>query len=157
MVATGDLGVHTSRSEDDTLTLARQLAARLVSGTMVLLSGDLGAGKTVFVRGLAQGLDTSPAEVSSPTFALLHEYRGGRLVLYHADLYRLDSAAADDLGLEEVGLGDGVLAIEWPDRLGHVPEDAILVRLEWVDDATRRITISEPGRVETRVSTSDGG
>jgi tRNA threonylcarbamoyladenosine biosynthesis protein TsaE len=156
VTATRAIDVHTSHSEDDTLALARQFAKRLGTGTIVLLSGDLGTGKTVFVRGLAQGLNTSPAEVSSPTFGLLHEYRGGRLVLYHADLYRLDSVAAEELGLEEVGLDDGVLAVEWPDRLGHVPADAIRVGLEWVDDVTRRITISEPGGEEASVSRSVG-
>ena len=67
------------------------------------LSGELGAGKTAFVRGLAVGLSIDPEAVSSPTFTLVHQYRGGRLVLYHADLYRLDKAATDDLGLEEMG------------------------------------------------------
>ena len=86
---------------------------------MVLLSGNLGAGKTAFVRGLAAGLGIDPEEVSSPTFTLVHEYRGGRLTLYHADLYRLDKVATEDLGLEEMGVADGVLAIEWPDRLTH--------------------------------------
>ena len=105
-----------SHSEHETQTLAREFAATLKAGDVVLLSGDLGAGKTTFVRGLAEGLGINPADVSSPTFTLVHEYRGRDLTLYHADLYRLERAATDDLGLEEIGVKDGVLAIEWPDR-----------------------------------------
>jgi tRNA threonylcarbamoyladenosine biosynthesis protein TsaE len=93
------------------------------------------------VRGLAEGLGIDPREVSSPTFTLVHEYRGNGLTLYHADLYRLERAATDDLGLEEIGVKDGVLAIEWPDRLTHELPGATLVRLDVVDDASRRITI----------------
>ena len=131
-----------TRSEHETEALARELAATLQAGDVVLLSGDLGAGKTTFVRGLAQGLGIDPEDVSSPTFTLVHEYRGNGLTLYHADLYRLESAATDDLGLEEIGVKDGVLAIEWPDRLTHELPGATLVRLEVVNDASRRITIA---------------
>jgi len=130
-----------TRSEQETEALARELAGTLQAGDVVLLSGDLGAGKTTFVRGLAQGLGIDPEDVSSPTFTLLHEYRGGRLTLYHADLYRLDRTATDDLGLEETGVRDGVLAIEWPDRLSHELPGATLVRMEVVGDSLRRITI----------------
>ena len=108
-----------THSEDETATVARELAALVKAGDVILLSGNLGAGKTAFVRGLAAGLGIDPEEVSSPTFTLVHEYRGGRLTLYHADLYRLDRVATEDLGLEEMGVADGVLAIEWPDRLSH--------------------------------------
>ena len=132
---------HLTHSEEETHVVARQLAAGLTAGHVVLLSGNLGAGKTAFVRGLAEGLGTDPDEVSSPTFTLVHEYRGGRLVLYHADLYRLGDAATDDLGLDELGATDGVLAIEWPDRLAHVMPRAIIVNLEILDDTTRRITV----------------
>src|SRR5262245_65915686 len=106
------------------------LATSLAAGEVLLLSGNLGAGKTAFVRGLAEGLGADPADVSSPTFTLVHEYRGGRLMLYHADLYRLDRTATEDLGLEELGVGDGVLAIEWPDRLTHALEGARYVYIE---------------------------
>ena len=131
-------------SEEETQAIARELSATLRAGGVVLLSGDLGAGKTTFVRGLAEGLGIDLREVSSPTFTLVHEYRGDGLTLYHADLYRLQRAATDDLGLEEIGVKDGVLAIEWPDRLTHELAGATLVRLEVVDDASRRITISRP-------------
>ena len=110
---------HTTHSEDETQAVARELASRFGPGDVVLLSGNLGAGKTAFVRGLAIGLGVDPGDVSSPTFTLIHEYRGGRLVLYHADLYRLGRAASEDIGLEEAGARDGVLAIEWPERLTH--------------------------------------
>jgi tRNA threonylcarbamoyladenosine biosynthesis protein TsaE len=128
-------------SEEETQAVARELSATCRAGDVVLLSGDLGAGKTTFVRGLAEGLGIDPREVSSPTFTLVHEYRGNGLTLYHADLYRLERAATDDLGLEEIGVKDGVLAIEWPDRLTHELPGATLVRLDVVDDASRRITI----------------
>ena len=123
------------------MTVARELATTLSAGDVLLLSGDLGAGKTAFVRGLAQGLGIDEDEVSSPTFTLVHEYRGGRLRLYHVDLYRLDRAATDDLGLDELGVADGVLAIEWPDRLTHDISPALRVRIDIVDANTRRISL----------------
>ena len=110
---------HTTRSEQETAAVAQAWPHNWRAGDVVLLSGNLGAGKTAFVRGLAEGLGIDPLEVSSPTFTLVHEYRGGRLTLYHVDLYRLDRAATDDLGLDELGVAGGVLAIEWPDRLTH--------------------------------------
>ena len=133
--------VHVTASEEETQAVARDVASSLKPGDVLLLSGDLGAGKTTFVRGVAEGLGIDPAEVSSPTFTLVHEYRGGRLPLYHVDLYRLERTATDDLGLEETGARDGVLAIEWPDRLTHDLPRARLIRIELVEDASRRITI----------------
>ena len=130
-------GVYPSSSEADTEAVARELAAAL----SVLVQGDLGAGKTVFVRGLAAGLGIDGGEVSSPTFTLVHEYRGGRLILYHADLYRLDKASLEDLGLAERRVAEGVIAIEWPDRLTHRLERATTIDIAVVDDATRRISV----------------
>ena len=132
---------HTTRSEGETAAIARTLAADLRAGAVLLLSGNLGAGKTAFVRGLAEGLGVDPNEVSSPTFTLVHEYRGGTLTLYHVDLYRLDRAATENLGLEELGVSDGVLAIEWPDRLTHQLPRASRVDIQIVDETTRRISI----------------
>jgi tRNA threonylcarbamoyladenosine biosynthesis protein TsaE len=132
-----------TRSEQETADVARILAPTLQAGDVLLLSGNLGAGKTAFVRGLAEGLGIDPAEVSSPTFTLVHEYRGGRLTLYHVDLYRLERAGTEDLGLEEIGARDGLLAIEWPDRLTHVPPGAYVVEIEIVDDTTRRLTMTD--------------
>ena len=132
-----------TESEEETQALARELASTLEAGDVLLLSGDLGAGKTTFVRGLAEGLGIDPAAVSSPTFTLLHEYRGGRLALYHADLYRLDKTATEDLGLEEAGVRDGVLAIEWPDRLTHQLPGARTVTMEFAGETARRISISD--------------
>jgi tRNA threonylcarbamoyladenosine biosynthesis protein TsaE len=128
-----------TRSEEETIAVAREFAATLRAGDVVLLSGNLGAGKTAFVRGLAEGLGINPDDVSSPTFTIVHEYRGGRLTLYHADLYRLERTATEDIGLEEMGVKDGVLAIEWPDRLTHALPGAREVRLDLVDENTRRI------------------
>ena len=129
---------HVTTSEAETASVASELASSLVAGDVLLLSGNLGAGKTAFVRGLAQGLGLDPDDVSSPTFTLVHEYRGGRLTLYHVDLYRLERAATDDLGLEELHLG--VLAIEWPDRLTHALPGARNITIEILDGDRRRIT-----------------
>jgi len=128
---------HVTRSEAETASVASALAATLFAGDVILLSGNLGAGKTAFVRGLAEGLGIDAEDVSSPTFTLVHEYRGGRLTLYHVDLYRLEKAATDDLGLEE--LHRGVLAIEWPDRLSHQLPGARRVSIEILDGDERRI------------------
>ena len=93
--------IHQSNSEADTRAIAAALAPTLPPGAVILLSGDLGAGKTAFVRGLAEGLGIDPDEVTSPTFTLVHEYRGGRLPLIHVDLYRLDRAELDEIGLDQ--------------------------------------------------------
>ena len=131
---------RTTHSEDETAAVARALAGALSAGDVLLLSGNLGAGKTAFVRGLAAGLGINPDDVSSPTFTLVHEYRGGRLTLYHVDLYRLDRAATEELGLEEMAVADGVLAIEWPDRLTHTPPGAKTINIDIIDESTRRIS-----------------
>jgi tRNA threonylcarbamoyladenosine biosynthesis protein TsaE len=131
-----------ARSDAETFEAGRRVAQSLGAGDVVLIAGDLGAGKTTFVRGLAAGLGIDPADVSSPTFTIVHEYRGGRLTLYHADLYRLERTATEDIGLEEMGVRDGVLAIEWPDRLTHSLPRARDVRIEVVDETTRNISIT---------------
>lgn len=138
--------VYVTRTEEETEHVACALAAGLRAGDIVLLYGDLGAGKTAFVRGLALGLGIEPADVSSPTFTLVHEYHGGRVCLYHADLYRLDRAATEDLGLEEMGVDDGVLAIEWPDRLTRDLPHAHRVHIDIVDEHTRRIQVGGRGQ-----------
>ena len=130
-------------SEAGTAAVGRGLASRLSAGSIVLLFGDLGAGKTAFVRGLAEGLGVPPDEVSSPTFTIMQEYRGGRLPLYHVDLYRLnDPREVDDLGLDEIA-ANGVLAIEWAERLPNPPPEAIRVTLEHAGDSRRTIGYSD--------------
>ncbi len=128
--------------EAETAALGRALGRRAVPGTTVLLEGDLGAGKTAFVRGLADGLGLDPAEVSSPTFTLVQEYRGGRVTLQHVDLYRLSPDEVDDLGLDDLLDDRTVMAIEWPDRLTRPPARPVRVRLAY-DPGGRRVTIEE--------------
>jgi tRNA threonylcarbamoyladenosine biosynthesis protein TsaE len=132
----------TTHSETETAAAGRDLAPRLARGSVVLLIGDLGAGKTAFVRGLAEGLGIPAADVSSPTFTLMQEYRGGRVPLYHVDLYRLDDAReVEDLGLDELG-EEAVLAIEWAEKLRDVPDGAIAVRISHGEGDERTIEIT---------------
>ena len=121
--------IYHSQSESDTRVIALQLAGDLKPGSVLLLSGDLGAGKTAFVRGLAEGLGISSDEVTSPTFTLVHEYRGGRLPLIHVDLYRLDRADLDEIGLDEELAARGVVAIEWAERLSRRIPGAVSVTI----------------------------
>ena len=128
------------------MRIARDLAAALGRASVaVLLYGDLGAGKTAFVRGLVEGAGGCPDEVSSPTFVLMQEYAGRRLV-HHVDLYRLGADDVADLEplLDEMLAGDAIVAIEWADRLGSLPEPAVRVRIVDRDGDDREIEIEEP-------------
>jgi tRNA threonylcarbamoyladenosine biosynthesis protein TsaE len=130
-----------TNSEEETVAAGERLGASLQSGDVVLLSGELGAGKTAFVRGLARGVGASPDEVSSPTFTLIQEYRGGRTTLHHVDLYRLAPVEIADLGLDDLISGGDIVAIEWAERWTRRPDDAIDVRIEDAGEDRRRIRI----------------
>ncbi len=131
-----------SNSETDTRVVAATLAPSLGAGAVVLLSGDLGTGKTAFVKGLAEGLGVDPGEVTSPTFTLVHEYRGGRLPLIHVDLYRLDRAELDEIGLDEDLAARGITAVEWSERLARPIPGAIVVTITDAGGDTRTIEIA---------------
>jgi tRNA threonylcarbamoyladenosine biosynthesis protein TsaE len=128
----------TTRSEEETAQVGRDLAAGLGRGAVVLLHGDLGAGKTALVRGLAEGLGIDPGEVTSPTFTIVQEYRGGHVPLMHVDLYRIEPKEVDDLGLDELA-ADAVLAVEWAERMPRPPAGAIHVTLTHGPDGSRVI------------------
>jgi len=113
-------------TEADTSAVGRRLAPTLEPGTVVLLEGDLGAGKTAFVRGLAEGLGIDPAEVSSPTFTIVQEYRGAAVTLQHVDLYRLSPAEVADLALEDLVDERSVMAIEWAEHLPRTPAGPVV-------------------------------
>ncbi|HHW45477.1 MAG TPA: tRNA (adenosine(37)-N6)-threonylcarbamoyltransferase complex ATPase subunit type 1 TsaE [Clostridiales bacterium] len=133
-----------TRSPDETEKFGERIAKCLTPGMVLALEGDLGAGKTCFVKGLAKGLGYT-GEVSSPTFALVNEYRGGRIPLYHFDMYRVSSW--DDLystGFFDYLEADGALAVEWSENIAAaLPEDTVYVTFEKIDDTVRRITVGE--------------
>ena len=133
-------------AEEQTSAAGEEIASLLIPGDVLLLDGELGAGKTAFVRGLARGLGLKADDVTSPTFTLIQEYRSPAtdVVLYHADLYRLTPRETEDLGLGELS-EDGILAVEWPDRWSDPPEASYRVRIENLGGEKRRIEISKPG------------
>ena len=135
-------GVFETASESETAAVGDSLGRTLRAGDVVLLYGDLGAGKTAFVRGLARGIGANPDDVSSPTFTIVQEYAGPSLTLYHVDLYRLEPPEVDDLGLEDLVAGDGVVAIEWAERWQGRPDDVTEVSIEEAGEDRRRIRIS---------------
>jgi tRNA threonylcarbamoyladenosine biosynthesis protein TsaE len=133
--------VFETASEEETIAFGERLAHELPARCVVLLIGNLGAGKTTLAKGIAKGLGAAePDEVSSPTFTLIHEYGDGRL--YHIDLYRLDTARQlESLGLQELFDREAVVLIEWGERFRELmPEERVEVRLEAHGD-TRRIEI----------------
>jgi tRNA threonylcarbamoyladenosine biosynthesis protein TsaE len=136
-----------SNSVEETESIAGELAATLVAGDCVALVGDLGAGKTQFVRGVATALGANPRSVSSPTFVLLNIYPGGRLTVYHLDAYR--TAGASDLeaiGLPEIFQQGGVVLVEWADRVrGILPENRIEMQIVLISESQRRITVERIG------------
>jgi tRNA threonylcarbamoyladenosine biosynthesis protein TsaE len=148
-----------TESEAETSHVAARFAAALEPGAVVLLTGDLGSGKTAFVRGMAAGLGIDPDDISSPTFTLIQEYRPrtgsgspepvegrGPRVLSHVDLYRLEGAEIDDLGLEELGAAGAVVAIEWAEKLRESPPGALRVEILDRGGDSREIRITVPGR-----------
>ena len=138
-----DAQIIVTDTEEETSAAGERLAARIRPGDVVLLYGDLGAGKTAFVRGLARGLGASPDDVSSPTFTLVQEYHG-RVTLHHVDLYRLKPIEVDDLGLDELTSGPVVVAVEWAERWTDAPERAWVVRIVSEREDQRRISIVWP-------------
>ena len=147
-----------SRGPSETRRLGARLGRRLRPGDVVLLSGELGAGKTVLVQGLARGLGYQGG-VSSKSFVLLGEYQGRALKLYHADLYRLENPQqAQELALDEL-CADGALVVEWPERGWHVfPQDHLLVRFEVTGERTRILTLEARGpRAQQLITALSGG
>ena len=133
-----------TRSEDDTRAVGARLARLLHGGELIGLHGDLGTGKTVLVRGLADGLGVDPGKVRSPTFTLINEYGGGRLPLYHIDLYRLAPSEMDRLALREYLYGDGVCVVEWFERLGDTPRH-LDIRFTFVGERERLLVVTAHG------------
>lgn len=137
-----------SHSPADTEALGERFGRAARRGWIVALSGDLGAGKTQFVKGLARGLG-SPARVHSPTFTLVNEYGGGRLNLFHLDLYRLESAAQIlSAGVEEFLSPDGVTVVEWAERLaenGWPLADAMKIKFTLLSETNREINHDDFG------------
>jgi tRNA threonylcarbamoyladenosine biosynthesis protein TsaE len=132
-----------SRSEEETFKIAADLAKSLPTPAHVLLYGDLGAGKTLFAKGLAEGFGVKDVnEVSSPTFTLINEY-SGRVKIYHIDLYRIDTGKLEGLGLEEIfDNPNAAVIVEWAERLGTFETPgALKVFLSYVDDHSRRIDL----------------
>jgi tRNA threonylcarbamoyladenosine biosynthesis protein TsaE len=132
--------VSISRGPDQTRIVAADFARILIAGSVVKLVGDLGSGKTEFVKGLATALNCEKV-VTSPTFTLVHEYRGGRLPLFHMDLYRLNhEAELDEIGFEDYLRAGGICAVEWADKFAdRMPRDSVEVVLTILENNTRRI------------------
>jgi len=133
-----------TNSEEETIELGRKIARELPKRAVVLLIGNLGAGKTTLAKGIISGLGAAePEEVTSPTFTLIHEYGGGRV--YHVDLYRLDTPQqVSTLGLDEILDHEAVVLIEWGERFPDVfPAERIEIRLQPISEATRQITMNQ--------------
>ncbi len=134
-----------SKSYEDTLALGGRFAKLLKPGDIVLLFGDLGAGKTAFVKGMAKGLKYDPLKVHSPTFTLMNIYNG-KIPLYHFDLYRIKADDLFGMGYEEFFYGKGIAAVEWSERLeGLKPEDFWKIELKHAGEDLRHVGISFSG------------
>jgi len=140
MITSQSIETH---SVGETVGFGERLAAELHSGDVLALSGELGSGKTALVKGIARGLGIAQ-DVTSPTFTLVHEYAGGRLPLFHLDLYRLDSVGqALAIGVEDYLNGSGVAVIEWAEKIAPLlPEHARRIRLESLGENVRRIEVT---------------
>ena len=144
-----------SVGEAQTFELGRKLGQSLPQSALVLLKGDLGAGKTVFARGVARGLGVDPdIPITSPTFTLMNHY-SARHELYHFDLYRLsDPDELIELGFDEYAFGSGVALVEWPEKLENDEVSGLWVDLHRIDDERRKIKFSLRGDVDVRIVTA---
>ena len=149
--------VELSNSEEETKLCARRFARQLKVGDIVFLQGDLGAGKTTFVKGLAPAFKVSVKEVNSPTFVLMNYYKG-KLPIYHFDFYRLENSktvAEQEIGniFDEYFYGEGISLIEWPEHLGeYKPKQYYLVEFQHKGENRRAICISSPSRPQPKSS-----
>jgi tRNA threonylcarbamoyladenosine biosynthesis protein TsaE len=137
---------YNTHSAEETVALGRELAPTLTGTRMVILRGDLGAGKTTLVKGIAEGLHAaSQDDVTSPTFTLIHEFRGPEVTLFHVDLYRVDTVRElDTLGLDELFVEDGNLVLlEWGEKFARfVRERDVEIYLERLGDRERKIRVT---------------
>ncbi len=135
----------TTNSAEETIALGRELASSLAPPKLVLLRGDLGAGKTTLVKGIAQGFEAAAEEdVTSPTFTLVHEYRGPSATLYHIDLYRVDTPRElETLGLDDLMGDNSVLLIEWGEKFARFERERdVEIALERVSETERKVRLS---------------
>jgi tRNA threonylcarbamoyladenosine biosynthesis protein TsaE len=135
---------YITKSAEETIALGRELAPLLVPPKIVMLRGDLGAGKTTLVKGIAEGFQAASEEdVTSPTFTLVHEYRGPSATLYHIDLYRVDTPRElETLGLDDLMGDNSILLIEWGDKFARFERERdVEIALEWISDLKRAITV----------------
>lgn len=137
----------TTESREATMKLGQRLAAQLKPGSIICLFGELGSGKTTFVKGMAKGLRISPVKVHSPTFVLMNIYEG-KLPLYHFDFYRLeDVREIEKIGYEEFLFGEGVAVVEWPQRMGSLlPEEYVKIELKIRGENSRTIKFTARGK-----------
>ena len=133
--------VYYTNSPEETEAIGQLIASRLQPGTIIAFEGDLGAGKTAFTRGLARGLGAAD-RVTSPTYTIVNEYLGGRLPLFHFDMYRLHSSdELFDIGWEDYLERGGVCAVEWSENVRDALEGALIIRIEKTGDTSRTITL----------------
>ncbi len=135
-----------SHSSLHTERIGERLARLAQPGDVLALWGELGSGKTQLSKGVASGLGLDGGEITSPTFVILHEHFGGRLPLFHLDLYRLEGQDLGTTGWEETLESGGITVIEWPDRAGNaLPEDRVDIHIEHIADTKRRVVLSATG------------
>lgn len=137
---------------EDTARLGAWLGSIAQAGDILTLTGDLGVGKTTLTQGIGSGLQIPPAcYITSPTFSLLHEYPGGRLPLYHLDLYRITCDEIIELGLEDYLYGEGLAVVEWSERLAEImPRDRLQIELELTSATARTAHLTWHGKMLSR-------
>lgn len=136
---------YTTHSPEETVRLGRELASQLTPPKLVVLTGDLGAGKTTLVKGIAQGFQAAAEEdVTSPTFTLIHEYRGPAVIVYHIDLYRIETQRElDTLAVDDLRSDNSVLLIEWGEKFPRFQRERdVEVAIERVSESERKIRLS---------------